>query len=130
MASRSLNDLAEPVQLAAERLLAQASRDGLELLVYCTLRSNAEQDYIYESGRTKPGAILTNARGGQSMHNPDKWGKAWAFDVVPMLGGKPAWKDDLLLEWMGVTGERCGLIWAGRWRGKLREKVHFEMRRG
>lgn len=34
-----------------------------------TLRTFAEQDAIYAQGRTKPGQIVTYARGGQSYHN-------------------------------------------------------------
>lgn len=34
-----------------------------------TLRTFAEQDALYAQGRTKPGAKVTNAKGGQSYHN-------------------------------------------------------------
>jgi peptidoglycan L-alanyl-D-glutamate endopeptidase CwlK len=34
-----------------------------------TLRTFAEQDGLYAQGRSKPGAIVTNAKGGQSYHN-------------------------------------------------------------
>lgn len=34
-----------------------------------TLRTFAEQDALYAQGRTKPGSIVTYARGGQSYHN-------------------------------------------------------------
>lgn len=34
-----------------------------------TFRSFAEQDALYAQGRTKPGKIVTNARGGTSFHN-------------------------------------------------------------
>lgn len=33
------------------------------------LRTFAEQDALYAQGRTKPGPIVTNAKGGQSNHN-------------------------------------------------------------
>jgi len=42
-----------------------------------TLRTNKEQDELYEKGRTKPGAIVTYAKGGQSNHN-----YGLAIDVV------------------------------------------------
>jgi peptidoglycan LD-endopeptidase CwlK len=127
MASRSLDDLSLPVREAALRLISLAQAEGMELLVYCTLRSNEEQAKLYASGRTSPGRVLTNARPGESKHNPGELGKAWAFDAVPIVAGKPAWDDEHLLNKMGALGERAGLKWAGRWRGKLREKVHFEM---
>lgn len=34
-----------------------------------TLRTFAEQDEIYAQGRTKPGAIVTYSKGGESYHN-------------------------------------------------------------
>lgn len=34
-----------------------------------TLRTFAEQQALYEQGRTKPGKIVTNAKAGQSLHN-------------------------------------------------------------
>ena len=96
------------------------------LLIYCTLRSDAEQAALYAQGRTAPGVIVTNARAGESLHNPDANGHANAFDAVPMRGGKPLWDDrDALLK-IGQLGEAAGLVWAGRWAGKLRERVHFQ----
>jgi peptidoglycan LD-endopeptidase CwlK len=130
VASRSISDLATPVRNACIELCAQAKAQGIDVLVYCTLRSLAEQEVLYASGRTVPGLILTNALPGQSGHNPDASGKAWAFDAVPLIGGKPQWLNDDLLMRVGLIGESVGLQWAGRWRGALRERVHFEMKRG
>ena len=130
MASRLISDLATPVRNACIELCAQAKAGGVDLLVYCTLRSLAEQEQLYASGRTAPGRILTNAESGKSLHNPDAQGKSWAFDAVPMIGGKPQWESSELLNRMGAIGESCGLVWAGRWRGKLRERVHFQISRG
>lgn len=126
MASRSLDDLAPQVQGKARAFLALAASRGLDVLIYCTLRSNAEQAELWASGRSRVGPILTNARPGESLHNPDGSGKAWAFDAVPLLAGKPAWNDSALLLRMGQCGEDSGLEWAGRWHGRLRERVHFQ----
>ncbi len=130
MASRSLDDLAAPVKVRASQFLRDCELVGMEVLIYCTLRSNEEQAELYARGRTRAGVIVTNAQPGQSLHNPDAHGKAWAFDAVPMLAGKPMWKDEKLLLAMGQCGERAGLEWAGRWRGKMRESVHFQLKRG
>lgn len=130
MASRSLDDLAAPVKSAALAMLARCRAAGLEVLIYCTLRSNDEQAALYAQGRTKPGPVLTNAGPGRSMHNPDGQGRAWAFDAVPLVNGKAAWDDAAMVTKMGEIGEACGLEWAGRWRGPLRERVHFQLARG
>lgn len=110
--------------------LAECRRCGLDVLIYCTLRTHAEQEALWASGRTSPGRILTNARPGASLHNPDENGEAWAFDAVPVLGGKPQWLDGVALDLMGRCGEAVGLEWAGRWRGALRESVHFQLKGG
>ena len=130
MASRDLCKLAPRVRAAALAFMAEGQRRGLDLLIYCTARTVQEQADLYASGRTKPGPILTNARGLQSLHviGPDGW--AWAFDAVPLVNGKAQWSDDAALLAMGQCGEAVGLTWAGRWRGKLRERVHFQMDRG
>lgn len=128
MASRSLDDLEPAVRAAALLFLERCRADGLDVLIYCTLRSMAEQAELYASGRTTRGPVLTAARPGESLHNPDAAGKAWAFDAVPLVGGKPAWNDAEAVDQMGQCGEAVGLEWAGRWRGKLRERVHFQMK--
>lgn len=130
MASRSLDDLAEPVKLAALGLLEAARGGGLDVLIYCTLRPLFEQASLYAVGRTLPGRILTGAMPGRSLHNPDAMGKSWAFDAVPMLNGKLMFHDGELVERMGLLGESVGLEWAGRWRGRLRERVHFQIKKG
>ena len=131
MASRLLSDLAPGVRSAAVRFIGLCSDEGLRVLIYCTLRSNDEQALLYASGRTRPGKILTNAGPGDSLHNPDVQGKAWAFDAVPLTpDGVPAWGDVVQIGRMGACGEAAGLEWAGRWRGSLRERVHFQIERG
>lgn len=42
-----------------------------------TLRTDQEQDDLYAQGRTKSGKKVTNAKGGQSIHN-----YGLAFDIV------------------------------------------------
>lgn len=125
MASRSLADLEPQTRQRAERFLAACAEAGLDILIYCTWRSHAEQDELYCCGRSKPGAIVTNARGGQSWHN---WRRA--FDFVPLNAGKPAWNDRGAYAKAGAIAESVGLEWAGRWQGKLRETAHCQYRGG
>lgn len=86
-------------------------------------RTFAQQQAIYDRGRTAPGSIVTNARPGDSFHQ-----YRLAVDVVPdayrhmpdwnPLG--PYWKT------IGTIGESLGLTWGGRW--KLPDAPHFELR--
>ena len=127
MASRSLLDLAPAVRAAALAFLEECERRGAPALIYCTLRGLDEQASLYAQGRTLPGRIVTQARPGQSLHGPDASGHAWAFDAVPMRHGVALWADDAALKTMGACGEAVGLQWAGRWRGALRERMHFQI---
>ena len=45
-----------------------------------TLRTFAEQDVLYAQGRSKPGKVVTNAKGGQSYHN-----YGLAIDIVLLI---------------------------------------------
>ena len=50
---------------------------GVRLRLSYTFRTHEEQDKLYAQGRTKPGKKVTNAKGGQSIHN-----YGLALDVV------------------------------------------------
>lgn len=121
MASRSLDDLLPVVKEKALLFKEECKKQGLDVLIYCTHRSDEEQDELYKQGRSKPGRIVTNARGGESWHN-----HRCAFDFVPLVAGKPAWDDANLYRKTGVIAESVGLEWAGRWAGKLRETAHCQ----
>ena len=125
MASRSLDDLTPSMRELTVKFLAGCEQAGIDALIYCTMRSFAEQNALYAQGRTTPGHIVTNAKAGQSSHNPDTFGKARAFDAVPLLHGKPQWNDAKTYLRMGEIAESVGLKWAGRWTGRLREVAHF-----
>jgi peptidoglycan L-alanyl-D-glutamate endopeptidase CwlK len=127
--SREINDLHARVAAMCRSHAAACAAAGIDLLVTQTFRSAAEQDVLFAQGRTTPGNIVTNARGGESWH---QW--RLAYDVVPLLAGKPVWRtsgrDGVLWAKVGALGEQCGLEWAGRWKGELREMAHFQMTDG
>lgn len=86
MSSRAISDLRAPFRLRAENWQRACEAAGLEVLVYCTLRTLEEQTRLYEQGRTTPGPIVTYAKAGESAHN-----YGLALDFVPMAGSKPLW---------------------------------------
>ena len=97
------------------------------------LRTFAEQDALYAQGRTKPGPKVTNAKGGQSIHN-----YGLAVDIVLIVDGKVAsWdtkKDfdkDSQSDWMEVVSEfkKAGWVWGGDWR-TFKDMPHFEKTKG
>ncbi|MEO3954009.1 M15 family metallopeptidase [Chromobacterium piscinae] len=134
MASRRLEDLHPDLQPLAHSFLRRCTDAGLDVLIYCTYRSGAEQDQLYAQGRKgNPGPIVTNARAGQSAHNFTIQNRpaARAFDAVPLVGGKPQW-DQKHPHWqiMGRIGTELGLNWYGKPTAPFREFPHFELPRG
>ena len=86
-----------------------------------TLRTFAEQEALYEKGRTKPGSVVTFARGGQSYHNygvaidivflvdKDKNGSYesadWSIDKDFDGDGQPDWQEvDFVFNMFGWKG--------------------------
>jgi len=122
--SKDIAELLPIVREKAVTLIGLCKTQGIDILITSTYRSIQEQDEIYAQGRSKPGAIISNAKGGQSFHN-------WrvAFDVVPLVGGKATWDDHALWERVGKVGEALGLEWGGRWEGFV-DKPHFQFTQG
>ena len=125
ISSRKLSDLHPVVEALARKHIEKCAEAGIDLLIYCTYRDAESQNSLYAQGRTSPGKIVTNARGGDSFHN-------WrvAYDCVPLVEGKPAWSDSSLYAKVGAIGESLGLEWSGRWSGKLKETAHFQYTAG
>jgi len=119
--SRNLNDLAPPVKLRVERLMGLCVANNIDLLITSTYRDKDSQDALYAQGRTAPGKIVTNAKGGESYHN-----YKCAVDVVPLVNGKPDWDGSHPI-WakIGELGKTAGLEWAGEWK-KFKELAHFQ----
>lgn len=127
MASRDIADLESVTHASARALLKAAKDEKIELLVTSTYRSFAEQQALYDQGRTKPGKVVTHARPGSSFHNVRR-----ALDVAiehpengtidwNWMGSKaaaPTWKK------LKELGELQGLSWGGDWKNP--DRPHFE----
>ena len=110
-------ELATRVTLLIETL----AREGMVVEVVQGLRTFAEQDALFALGRTKPGQIVTTARGGMSNHN-----YGLAVDLCPFLNGRPQWKDNEGFIRIGVEATKLGLEWGGSWR-KFIDKPHVQL---
>lgn len=97
------------VQPYAWKLIALAAANGIQIKAISGLRSYAEQNALYEQGRSKPGPIVTNARGGYSSHN-----FGTAFDIGIFKGAQyvPESSDYAVV---GKLGKSIGLAWGGDW---------------
>lgn len=102
---------------------------GIAYIITSTYRNDADQQALYDQGRTRPGPIVTNAKPGQSRHNAvDRNGMpaAEAFDIVIMENGKPDWNvGNPKWKIAGKIGVSVGLEWAGNWT-RFREYPHFQ----
>lgn len=117
---QKIDQLKPKVKQLAEQLIASCKEEGITIKITNAYRSSAEQNALYAQGRTKKGKIVTNAKGGQSFHN-----YGVAFDFVPIIKGKAAWKDEELFRKVGKIGESLGLEWGGSWKGFL-DLPHFQ----
>jgi len=99
-----------------------------------TLRTNAEQDALYAIGRSKPGKVVTNAKGGQSYHN---YGLAVDIVLLKDTNGDgtfetASWETNVdfdgdgVADWVEVVRifKEFGWEWGGDW--KFSDKPHFQ----
>ena len=84
-----------------------------------TLRTNAEQDALYAIGRTKPGNVVTNAKGGQSYHN-----YGLAIDFVMLVNGQVSWTVDK--NWAAVIAIFESYGWESGHRWKFKDSPHVQ----
>jgi peptidoglycan L-alanyl-D-glutamate endopeptidase CwlK len=98
---------------------AQLSAEGLSVKVISGTRTYEEQDELFARGRTKPGPVVTRARGGQSNHN---FGVAW--DIGIFRHGEYIPESELYRK-AGVIGKGHGLEWGGDWKG-IQDEPHFQ----
>jgi len=118
--SRNLNDLNQHVAELASQFIEKCKAQGIDVIITSTYRDNESQNALYAQGRTAPGAIVTNAKAGQSYHN-----YRLAFDFCPIVNGKAAWNDTATFQRCGEIGESIGLEWAGRWKS-FKELAHLQ----
>ncbi len=104
---------------AFEHKLAQS---GITVRLVCGYRSTGEQNALYAKGRTKPGEIVTNARGGYSWHNFGL-GADYAF----VVGGRITWNGPWNV--FGRIARSCGLEWGGDFK-RFSDRPHVQWRKG
>ncbi|MEB0262289.1 M15 family metallopeptidase [Mucilaginibacter sp. 10I4] len=102
-----------------------ATPAGVHPYIDQTYRSFEESERLYAQGRTTPGQIVSNARGGQSFHN---YGLAADFHL--QINGKDVWNVDN--NWMVVVNifKKYGFTWGGDFTGSFKDFPHLEYRNG
>ncbi|WP_412693869.1 M15 family metallopeptidase [Clostridium sp. AF22-10] len=66
------------LQRIASAWIKACATEGITVAIGETLRTVAEQDALYAQGRTKPGNIVTNAK-GSSYSSQHQWGLLLIF---------------------------------------------------
>jgi peptidoglycan LD-endopeptidase CwlK len=121
---KNIATLNKKVQPLARLLIETATAQGIHVKVISGHRTYEEQNDLYAQGRTKPGPIVTKAKGGQSNHN-----FATAFDIgIFSKDGKKYFDESPDYEKVGTIGESLGLEWGGRW--KFKDEPHFQYNEG
>lgn len=123
VSEKRIDQLHPKLRDKAREFINKAEQAGIKLRVTSGLRTWDEQQKLYDQGRTAPGAIVTNAKPGQSYHN-----FGLAIDVVPIVNGKadfntPYWNK------IGEIGKSIGFVWGGDF-NSIKDKPHFEMNFG
>jgi peptidoglycan LD-endopeptidase CwlK len=120
---RRIASMDESVQASARLFVNLSAASGNPVRVTEGFRSFERQDELYAQGRTTPGDIVTNARGGQSYHN-----FGLAMDLAPVVGGRvnPFLAPSAQTVKIGVS---LGWEWGGNWRG-FKDRPHFQMTGG
>ncbi len=96
-------------------LIHLCKAQGIELAVVESFRTHAKQAEYFGMGRK-----YTRSKGGKSKHQ-----YGLAVDVVPIMDSAAVWDNTVLWRKIGVTGEKLGLRWGGRWRAPY-DPAHFE----
>ena len=99
------------------------------------LRTIEEQNELYAQGRTKPGPIVTKAKGGSSFHN---YGLAIDFAILTDKDGNGTFEDlswdikrdndkDGVADWLEVVRvfEAAGWEWGGKW-SSIKDYPHLQ----
>ena len=124
---RGIDKLHPELQVCVNKFLEECEKQGLNVLITETLRTLEEQEALYAQGRTKPGNIVTNARGYQSPH---AWGVA--FDFCRNEKGREYDNSDGFFEFVGEIAKTIfdnteyDLFWGGDFKSFV-DKPHVEM---
>lgn len=111
------------LQKLAAQLVDECSKQGLKISIGETLRTVAEQDALYAKGRTKPGSIVTNAK-GSTYSSYHQWGTA--FDIYRNDGQGAYNESGQFFDRVGSIGVGIGLEWGGNWKSIV-DKPHFQL---
>lgn len=115
---RDIKELLPVAQEAVKLFLEECNKEGLNIFITETYRSQARQDYLYSYGRTREGEKVTWTR------NSNHTGRlAWDIAV-----NKPKdLYDTATLKKAGSIAKGLGITWGGTW--TTPDTPHFEIKK-
>jgi peptidoglycan L-alanyl-D-glutamate endopeptidase CwlK len=141
MDQRTLDNIATLIPAAQDKArafmdaIAQSNRlpAGWRVSIISGTRTYAEQDVLYQQGRTTPGPIVTNAPAGYSNHN---FGIAFDLgifnadgqyiDDLPDRGLMTEAQVSFYYRSLAPVGKALGLTWGGDWES-IDDEPHYEL---
>ncbi|KQS40073.1 MULTISPECIES: M15 family metallopeptidase [unclassified Exiguobacterium] len=126
----NLKRLHPAVETGAKDLIRVAhSCYNIDIKITQGYRSIQQQNALFEQGRSEAGEVVTNARGGESMHN-----YGLAIDFVQLVNGQISYDLEYdgnrsgKSDWREVAdiGKALGFEWGGDWK-RFVDYPHFEM---
>lgn len=119
--SRNINELHPRLQEKVSKLQGLCKQNGLTIGIGECVRTVEEQNELYEQGRTKPGNIVTNAK-GSSYSSQHQWGIA--FDFYRNDGTGAYNESGNFFERVGSLAKSIGLGWGGDWTS-IKDRPHL-----
>ncbi|MBR5193102.1 MAG: peptidoglycan-binding protein [Bacteroidaceae bacterium] len=126
---RDITQLHPELQEKLQKTINDCKAAGITIKISECLRTVAEQEALYAQGRTKPGNIVTNAR-GTSYSSQHQWGIAADFFLAMDVDGDGSTADDSYNDKTGLFGKvgkiakQNGLGWGGDWKSPV-DKPHL-----
>jgi len=118
----NIASLLPPVRNIARSLVRAAAEHGIQIKVISGLRTYEQQDELYAQGRSRPGPVVTKARGGYSNHN-----FGIAFDIGVFDAAGQYVPESPLYKAVAVLGKQLRLSWGGDWQS-IQDEPHYELR--
>jgi len=134
VSSRDIDELHPAVARGFRELIRRMAEKGQPPVgVNQTFRDALHQDWLFGQGRPnephgRAGAIVTNARGGRSIHQ-----YRLAFDIHRNVPGRAfadrTPEERLFWDTAGALWVKMGGVWGGNWQGFV-DRPHFEYTAG
>ena len=115
------------------KTIEDAKKIGIDARVICGYRTDEEQNNLHKQGRDEDGNIInkkevvTNAKAGQSPHNPAGLNQSLAVDIAIYENGKINWNSPDYQK-VGKIGQDNGLKWGGEFTSPKGDFGHFEVK--